>query len=108
MQTVQRKKTDEQWWKGLDIRQGIGILPWSTCFGGMTSPDFSQLRHIRFICVTDTVVAVWIKLVSLHLMKYSAISSRIFSDSGGGIVGELRWIFNFWSNPVSKTAAEFA
>lgn len=25
LQTVQRKKNDEQWWKNLDIKPGIGI-----------------------------------------------------------------------------------
>lgn len=49
--------------------------PWSTCLG-VTSPDFSQYQRMRFICVTDTVVAAWMMLVSSHFMKYSIISSR--------------------------------
>lgn len=83
-------------------------LPWSICFGSVTSADFPRLRRIRFICVTDTVVAVWMKLVSSRLMKYSATSSRIFSGSVGGIEGELKIFSTFRATLCGKMVAEFA
>ena len=59
---------------------------------------------MRFICVTDTVVAAWIKLVCSHFMNYCMISSRTCSDNGGGIVVD----FQLLEQSCGENALEFA